>query len=151
MPTVSASSCCRAGSRRSVRMTAAKRRFSAHLFKAEKLCWCGDVRGFSPSVKTCGFDSSLQQSRAACSPRPAGANPTDSSTALPELCFAKSPVRTIRWSHGNGVTLAFPLGEGGCQGGKPVWFAGLPLGRLPTAQSKIEVRHRRQTDEVAFL
>ena len=42
--------------------------------------------------------SSLQQSRAACSPRPARAKPLVSSAALPELCFAKSPVRTIRWS-----------------------------------------------------
>ena len=56
---------------------------------------------FSPSV---GFaDSSLQQSRAACSPRPARAKPLVSSAALPELCFAKSPVRTIRWSQGTGL------------------------------------------------
>ena len=27
--------------------------------------------------------------------------------ALPELCFAKSPVRTIRWSQENGITPAF--------------------------------------------
>ena len=61
---------------------------------------------FSPSV---GFaDSSLQQSRFCLrQARPAGANPTDSSTALPELCFAKSPVRTIRWSQKNALTPAF--------------------------------------------
>ena len=66
-------------------------------------------RGFSPSVKTCGFDSSLQQSRAACSPRPAGANPTDSSTALPKPCTAGSSVRTIRWSQKNGRSPCLPL------------------------------------------
>ena len=32
--------------------------------------------------------------------RPARAKPLVSSAALPELCFAKSPVRTIRWSQG---------------------------------------------------
>ena len=63
--------------------------------------------GFSPSV---GFaDSSLQQSRAACSPRPARAKPLVSSAALPELCFAKSPVRTIRWSQKNGRSPCLPL------------------------------------------
>ena len=31
-----------------VRMTAAKRRFSAHLFKAEKLCWCNVLEASLP-------------------------------------------------------------------------------------------------------
>ena len=43
---------------------------------------------------------------------------------------------------GKGYAKSLPLWGRYLQGGKPVWFAGLPLGRLPTFQSMIETRHR---------
>ena len=53
----------------------------------------GSAAGGSLPQSSLRDASSLQQSRAACSPRPAGANPTDSSTALPKLGYTESSVR----------------------------------------------------------
>ena len=65
--------------------------------------------------------------------RPAPANPSDSSGVLPEtaLCAGFGAFIAVAPCRRQVATSPPVMGEGG----KPCWFAGLPLGRLPTVES----------------
>ena len=83
-----------------VRMTAAKRRFSAHLFKAEKLCWCNVLEASLPqSVLT---HSQFPSAVAGCKQHATSrCESYGFQHRAAETLQAGSSVRTIRWSQEN--------------------------------------------------